>query len=169
MTNPHYLNELNPDDEDLLNVFNLLENTCVTLASNKMGRARSFGTHRGMILGMIKGRAKPIYALSYVTKKYPELYKAVMKLGHKIVPFEFNAIQVNHNVVCPPHLDKGNKTESVIVSMGDYEGCNLVIEDHGEFNTNCKPLVFNGKTHLHWNTPLISGTKYSLVFFINEN
>lgn len=78
-------------------------------------------------------------------------------------------IHVNNNVVCPRHLDPSNSGSSVIVSFGDYEGCDLVIEGYGTFNTNLKPILFNGAKLYHYNTPLISGNKYSLVFFNQNN
>jgi hypothetical protein len=51
------------------------------------------------------------------------------------------------------------------VSFGDYVGCDLVV-DGVTYDTR-KGLVFDGYLKEHYNTPLISGTKYSLVFFNN--
>jgi hypothetical protein len=50
------------------------------------------------------------------------------------------------------------------VSFGEYEGCNIVIENK-EYNTNCNPVIFNGAEMEHWNSDLIGGNKYSLVYF----
>jgi hypothetical protein len=120
-------------------------------------------------MGMIRARKTREYGLSYNSKKHPELYDALMRLGKTIVPFPFNAIHVNNNVVCPRHLDPYNTGSSVIVSIGDYEGCELEIEGFGVFDTNCHPLLFNGAKYYHWNKPLISGDKYSFVFFTNNH
>lgn len=160
---------IDPSRDDIQEVYSLLENITVPCNDGKLGRARTFGRHRAMTLGMIRARNTKKYGLSYNSKKYPNLYDAIMRLGKSIVPFEFNAIHINHNVVCPRHLDPYNSGKSLLVSLGDYEGCNLVIEGHGEYNTNCSPLIFDGAKSYHYNTPLIRGNKYSLVFFTNTH
>ncbi len=159
--------KIDPSRDDILEIYNLLEFVNVPLLSNKMGRSKTFGNHRSMTLGIVKARISRKYALSYYTKKYPELYEMLMKFGKTIVPFNFNAIHINHNVVCPRHLDAHNVGKSCLVSFGDYEGCNLIVEGYGEYNTNCSPIIFDGSKLYHYNTPLISGNKYSLVFFIS--
>jgi hypothetical protein len=165
MNSPKFLSEINPDD--YLEVYTLLEGTTIPHITGNTGRAASFGPHRAMTLGMIKARGTKHYGLSSYSKKYPELYDAVVRFGQKICPIPFSAIHINHNVVCPRHIDGNNVGDSVIVSLGDYEGGKLFIEGHGEFDTNCRPLLFNGSKCFHWNTPILGGNKYSLVFFHN--
>lgn len=160
--NPKYLTKI--DDDDVKDLLEKLEKTKIILNKNKQGRARSFGEHRSFTLGYVQARISRKIDLSYYTKKNMELYNLILELGKKIVPFEFDAIHVNHNVVCPPHKDKNNNGESVIISLGNYEGCNLIIGDK-EYDTRLKPLMFDGANITHYNTPLISGNKYSLVFF----
>lgn len=162
---PKYLSPIDPSDDLVQEIMALLSNITVPMNSNKTGRAMSFGRHRAMTLGFIRSRVTRKYGLSLKSKKYPELYNAILALGKKIVPFDFTSIHVNHNVVCPRHLDPKNVGNSVIVSLGDYQGCDLVIENHGTYNMNCKPLLFDGSKNYHYNTPLISGNKYSFVFF----
>jgi hypothetical protein len=161
------LPKIEPSEDNLLEVYNLLDSITLPVLTNKMGRAKTFGRHRAITMGLIRGRVTKKYELSRHSLKYPLLYEALMKFGKTIVPFEFNAIHVNHNLVCPRHLDASNTGNSLLVSFGDYEGCNIVVEGHGEYNTNCSPIVFNGATCYHYNTPLKSGNKYSLVFFTN--
>lgn len=127
--------------------------------NNRLG----FPTHRGCLFGMVKAKYKGIIELSYYSRKYPDIHDAIMKVGKTICPFEFTQVQVNHNLVCPPHKDKANKTNSMIVSFGEYTGGLLVIEGV-EHNTYHAPLQFDGVHNTHWNTPLI-GNKYSLIFF----
>jgi hypothetical protein len=166
---PKYLNPIEPNDELIQEIITYLSLFKVPIIEGKgKGRGGLFGRHRSMTLGMIEARISKKYGLSYNSKKYPELYESLMKLGKRIVPFDFNAIHVNNNVVCPRHLDPYNVSNSVIVSIGDYEGCKLVIEDYGTYDTNCRPLMFNGSKYYHYNTPLISGDKYSFVFFTNH-
>jgi hypothetical protein len=163
------LQKIDPSNEELLEVYNLLDNTTVLLCTNCQGRAKTFGIHRSMTMGIIRARISRKYELSCNSKKHPELYEALLKFGKSIVPFDFNAIHVNHNVVCPRHLDANNSGKSCLVSFGDYEGCNLIVEGQGEYNTNCSPIVFDGSKYYHYNTPLTSGNKYSLVFFTNSH
>lgn len=166
---PQILDYLQPCRDDIQEIYSLLQDITIPLNSNKTGRARTFGSHRAMTLGMIKGRVSKKYDISLRSKKFPKIYECLMNFGKTFVPFEFNAIHVNHNVICPRHLDPYNTGMSCIVSIGDYEGCNLIIEGYGEYNTNCLPVVFDGSKMYHSNTPLISGNKYSFVFFTNKH
>jgi hypothetical protein len=162
---PIVLNAVDPSNEYIQTIYSLLENITIPMNKNKSGRARTFGDHRAMTLGFVKARVSRIYGLSRYSKMYPELYQAIKQFGETICPFEFTSIHVNHNVVCTSHLDSENIGNSMIVSFGDYKGCNLEIKNWREYNTNCQPIIFNGSKHFHWNTPLESGNKYSFVFF----
>ena len=168
---PYYLDKLDTNREDIKEILELLGKKMVPILRGQRGRARTFGEHRGMVLGLIKGRVTRKYELSYQSKKNMKLYEKLMEFGKSFVPFDFTSIQVNHNVVCPRHIDPYNNSASCIVSIGDYQGCDLSIElDENEiktYNTNCHPLVFDGSKNYHFNTPLISGDKYSFVFFNN--
>lgn len=166
---PLLLPSVDPSRDDIQYIYTLLESITIPLNTNKTGRARTFGDHRAMTLGFVKARITRQYGLSRYSKKYPELYQAVKAFGESICPFEFTSIHINYNVVCPKHLDPENVGNSMLVSFGDYKGCDLAIENHGAFNTNCQPIIFNGSKHYHWNTPLEKGNKYSLVFFNSGN
>ena len=154
---PQYISYIDPSRDDLQEIFTMLTNTTIPLISNGTGRAKTFGSHRCMTLGYITARNTKIFGLSYHTKRNETLYKSIVEFGKTFVPFEFNAIHINHNVVCPKHKDSRNINSSCIISMGDYTGCDLIIEGFGEYNTNCRPLVFDGANSFHYNTPLISG------------
>ena len=162
------LDFIDPSRDDVLEIYDLLNNINIPVCDNKQGRAKSFGRHRSMTLGMVTARVSRKYGLSLYTKKYFHLYQLLLKFGKTICPFEFNAIHINHNVVCPRHLDGNNKDNSLLVSFGDYKGCNIVVEGCGEYDTNCRPIIFNGGKHYHYNTPLKEGTKFSLVFFTRD-
>ena len=159
------LPEIDAGSDCVSELYYLLSNT--TIPSNDAGRGRSktFGRHRSMTLGYVTARFSGKYGLSYYSKKYSELYDSIIRFGKEHVPFNFNAIQVNHNVVCPRHIDPKNCGKSMLVSFGDYSGCDIVVEGCGTFNTNMVPIIFNGAEKYHYNTPLISGDKYSIVFF----
>jgi hypothetical protein len=137
--------------------------------SQGRGRSTTFGEHRSMTLGLIKGRVTRRYELSYNSKRMPELYDEVVRVGKLICPFEFQAIHVNHNVQCPRHIDGNNAGKSVIISIGEYEGGSLHVENYGEFITKNHPLLFDGGKNYHWNDPITSGDKYSFVYFSSSN
>lgn len=163
---PQYLNNLSMDC--LEKVYELIKKIKVPIIIPPRGRGCVFGRHRSVVLGYVLPRfyrKEQIKQLSYYSRKKPHIYQAVLELGQAICPFEFEAIQLNCNVVCPPHKDPGNVGDSVIVSFGDYSGGELNIDDFGTYDTNCRPLLFNGAKYTHWNNPITDGTKYSLVFF----
>lgn len=96
--------------------------------------------------------------------KYPEIYEQLKKLINKIDPnFEYDCITLNHNFRCIPHYDKHNKSASLIVSFGDFEGGELVVEGE-EFDIKNNPLIFNGSVSRHWTLEFI-GDRYSVIFF----
>jgi len=120
--------------------------------------------HRSMTLGKTRGRFNGVIGLSYYSKKFPELWNEIKRLGDLIVPFQWKSCHLNHNVVCPKHKDTGNTNMSCIISFGDYTGCDLIVEGVKQ-HTRYTPYVFNGVKNEHYNTDDLVGNKYSLVFF----
>lgn len=161
MEEPTYLKNLTEDD--VKDVYEELNKITIPVMDCKRGRAQTFGRHRSLTLGYVKTRIGRKIGLSVYTKKYPKLYEKILVLGEKM-GIKFTSIHINHNVVCPPHKDKNNGEEtSCIVSLGNYSGGKLIINDI-EYDTYLHPLVFDGKNNTHYNTD-IQGNKYSLVFF----
>lgn len=122
--------------------------------------------HRRFIFGTVRFRFHGTVGLSYHSKKYPLLYQLIHDFGEKYIPIEFNAIHVNHNVVCPRHLDPKNTGVSAIISCGNYTGCKLMIEGV-EHDPYYHVILFNGSTQEHWNTDDLVGNRYSLIFYKN--
>lgn len=169
-------------EEDSTELYNICKNITIPLNTFKkydngntacrMGRAAQFGSHRACLLGYTYPRFKPRsngLQLSSFSKKHPELYECLLNISKKYFPeHNWKTIQLNHNVVCTPHIDKYNNGKSIIFSVGDYTGCNLMIETTEgieELDTRNKIISFEGARYKHWNTPLISGTKFSFVFY----
>ena len=123
----------------------------------------NFPSHRGCVWGIIKPRFKSKPELSRYSRKYPEIYDEIVRIGKIICPFEFKTIQLNKDCRCPPHKDKNNQSRSILVSFGSYTGGELVIEGvvHSAY---LKPIEFDGVNKLHWNLEH-TGTKYSLIYF----
>ena len=130
---------------------------------NKSNNRLDFPSHYGAIFGISKHRYYKIESLSYYSKKYPEIYEEMKRIGDLIVPFPWKSIQVNRNLVCTKHRDKKNTSQSILVSFGEYTGGEIVIEGI-QYNAYHTPIQFDGTKLEHWNNP-IQGNKYSLVFF----
>ena len=130
---------------------------------NKNTSRRGFGAHRATTFGLVRQRKTGKTAMSHSSKKYPDVWKLVQDVGTAL-GYTYSSVHLNHNVVCPKHKDGKNASFSMLVSFGDYKGCNIVVEGV-EYDARHTPIVFNGAYLEHWNTPLISGTKYSLVFY----
>lgn len=148
--------------EQYAELYDELELITVPLKKGDNSR-RGFGAHRSMTFGLVRQRKTGIVTDSANTKEYKHIYSLIKKIGEQL-QFKFSSVHLNNNVVCPPHHDSKNSSVSLLVSFGDYVGCNIVVEGQ-EYDTNMKPIIFDGAKYEHWNTPLVSGNKYSLVFY----
>jgi len=152
---------------ELKEIENILTKMTVPKTTTTSNRRGFPVGHRKLTFGIVRGRFNGIVGLSRHSKKYPELYSKLLEFG-KYIPTGFNAIHINHNVVCPKHYDSKNVAESSIVSCGEYTGCKLMIEGV-EYDTYYKVVSFDGSSKEHWNTDDLVGNKYSLVYFKNKN
>ena len=133
---------------------------------------RRFPEHRAEVFGYIKRRpflVRPnAKEISKISHKNPDLYNELLRIGNIICPFKFSSIFINNNCISPKHKDSGNIGLSLLVSFGDYQGCNIVVEDE-VYDAKYKPLIFDGSKLEHWNTPFIGeqeqNNKYSLIFY----
>jgi hypothetical protein len=131
-----------------------------SLSNSRLG----FGKQRICIFGKVRQRWSGKICNSAFTEKYPEIFEEIKKIGDKICPFPYTSINLNHNVICPPHCDAKNQGKSTLVSFGEYTGCNIIVGGK-EYNTNCQPICFDGSLIEHYNTDDLVGNKYSLVFY----
>lgn len=151
-------------DESLFKpLLDLLKTHSVTLC-NKTNTRPGFGQHRSEQYGITRSRFKGNFGLSMKSKKHPEIYNEILNIGKQFPCFNFTSIQLNNNTVCPPHHDSNNIGSSLLVSFGDYTGCNIVIENL-VYDAKYAPIIFNGSERQHWNTDDLIGNKYSLVFY----
>ena len=160
------------DPSELSLLYCMLENISIYPKGIKNNRRGFPMGHRSATFGYVRARYATrkngnIYDLSTYSIKYPDIYKELLRIGNIFCPFKFDAIHVNKNVVCPPHLDSKNVGKSMLLSFGDYTGCNIIIEGE-KYNSDCNPIIFDGSKLEHWNTDDLEGTKYSLVFFNGE-
>ena len=149
---------------------NWLDNKVLPLISQTTIRIndarKNSGVGRTQVFGY--GNRRQLGFGEYANNRdYPELYKALVVFGSKVVPsyIPWTAIQVNHNYKTKKHIDGNNTGLSLAVSFGDFTGGELVIEDK-EYQTRLHPVIFNGALKEHFNRP-IKGNRYSLVYFVS--
>ena len=135
---------------------------------NGSGNRHGFPDHRRATFGLVKQRVGGLVGLSRDSIIYPEIFDELIRIGETHVPFEWTSIHINYCLTCPKHKDAHNNGNSLLVSFGEYTGSNIVIEGK-EYNTNCRPVIFNGAELLHWNTDNLQGNKYSLVFYNSKD
>lgn len=161
------LQKINPDELNVL--FCMLEGINIK-KKQKSNNRRGFPVgHQSLTFGYVRARFATrkngkIFDLSLDSKNYPEIYEEILRIGNIYCPFKFTSIHLNKNVVCPKHVDNKNIGDSMLLSFGDYTGCNIIINNK-MYDANCNPIIFNGAKLEHWNTDDLEGTKYSLVFF----
>lgn len=145
------------------NLEQLLNKINIPFTTNTSSR-RGFPKHRKATFGLVRERYSGKINPSRFSRTYPVIHDELFRIGKVICPFEFTSIHIGKNVICPPHKDAKNVGDSLIVSLGQYEGCKLIIEGV-EHNAHYKPIIFNGAEKEHWNTNDLVGTKYSLIYY----
>jgi hypothetical protein len=153
------------DDELISNLYSELQNITIKQLGVSNVRLNFKPTNRSVVFGVSKGRFSGVVALSASSKKYPHIWKLINQIGDQLPSeFEYTSVFLNHNVVCSPHKDSNNVGKSILLSFGNYTGCNIVV-DGTEYNTNRQAVLFNGSLLEHYNIDNLVGNKYSLVFF----
>lgn len=111
---------------------------------------------------------KSMFETTALTQK-PYLMDYLKEFASLYFPeFEFTEIQINYNWQSPPHFDKANCGDSLIIALGDYTGGELVIETQigKELSVNIHdaPFIFDGSKFKHW-TNEYKGNRMSVVFY----
>ena len=150
---------------DLTHLYQLMKPICWTQKrKGGLNNRCGFPDYRSAIFGMVRPRKNSgIITLSRDSKMHPNIYKELCKIGDEL-GFKYNAIQVNRNCQCPPHKDKHNVGDSMLISFGEYTGGEIVI-DGEKYIAYHRPTIFNGHLLEHYNEPH-DGDKFSLVFFL---
>jgi hypothetical protein len=117
------------------------------------GRSQCFG---------IVGKRIQHPDLSRQSWRNPFLHQLLLDFSRKHINIPFTSIQVNQNMTCAPHKDKGNVGISAIIAFGDYEGGELVVEGVKHDIKN-KIFLFDGSAQEHYTAPF-TGNRYSLVY-----
>jgi len=104
------------------------------------------------------GSEKPILPSVAMRENKHQIYNECARLFPE---HEFDCVMINKNFQCPPHKDRNNIGDSIIVGLGSYNGGDIVVEGV----SHCllySPLVFNGHEKEHW-VEDFTGDRYSVV------
>lgn len=158
------------NDFDYSKILSMLEDITINIT---WSRINSAGRGRSINFGV--GRRRHYKGLTEfkANHTHPEIYLELQNMASILCPFPCNSFIINKNFQCNPHKDK-NKSDSVIVGIGDYKGGELVISESTEdfsgiwwepveYDIKYTPLQFNGSLHSHW-TKDFTGDRYSIVF-----
>jgi hypothetical protein len=162
------LPEIAKDDPDIVNLLETIKKRKIPITHERKNSGIGRSTTFGIAYKKYQGH---IYSYCANNKKYPELYDAILKVGRKVCPIPFYAIQVNHNYTAKPHIDKNNIGHSTILSIGDYDGGEFRVKDGKaviEFDLCYKPIVVNAVKNMHWVNDIHRGDRYSFVFFTGK-
>jgi hypothetical protein len=144
--------------EELLKEYNWTTAQFGGASKKKNWRNGSYSHNVGLTRQIfVKGR--PI-APSRFMKKDRRIYDECKRIFHD---FEFNGVQINKNLLCPPHKDTKNIGNSLLIGLGNYTGGETLIDGvkHDIYYT---PTIFNGYEKEHSVCPF-DGERYSVVLF----
>ena len=122
---------------------------------------------RGSTAGIVFWRGEE--KISKLSEEHPFLDDLLLVfLNYHRPDFVFNSVFITKNCQSRPHRDSGNATSSIIVTLGDYEGGGLFVEEDFDkthlFPLRKYSLEFDGSKYTHY-TEKFQGTRYSLVFY----
>ena len=130
-------------------------------------RRRYSAKPAGFLLGVTNRIGRRRLSNCIHNKKYPKLLELATEYA-MLHNFSFNCIQVNKTLgEVYWHKDKANggeKKQTGIVGIGDYEGGLLEVQELGLVGIHNKFFTFDAVSLEHRVTPH-TGTRFSLVFF----
>lgn len=146
-------------------IYTMLENVTFPKSGKNSTRTNFPMGNMSMQFGITNYKYAHKIDEAYYSKKYPTIHNELMKLATIIgVKHPIVTIHVNKNVICPPHYDIKNSGVSTIVAIGNYTGCDLLIENE-IIDCHYKPIEFDGVHKKHWNSNDLVGTRYSIVYY----
>ena len=150
---------------------------------DRMSPAASRGTRRAVAVGnqsFSLGRTCGVWGVNHETikKRYRDpVVRALLQvlwdtLREMAGPFSYSTCHVNRNFSGAPHVDKNNVGLSWALSLGDFEGGELICETDNPRVLEChatrrRPVVFDGKRP-HWVLPY-QGTRCSVILYISKH
>jgi len=124
----------------------------------------SVGIGRSQCFGIVGRRCLPP-DLSRMSWRHAQLHKLLMDFAEKHVPISFTSIQINEDLACEEHIDKGNEGLSFIVGFSNrygYHGGELNIEGY-DHNIQYRGMLFDGSKMRHKTQPFRL-KRYTLVY-----
>lgn len=167
-TTVYTLPEIPKDDPDIVHLLTTIKKRKIPITHERKNSGVGRSTTFGIAYKKYQGHK---YSYCVNNKKYPELYDAILKVGRKVCPIPFYGIQVNHNYMALPHIDKNNIGHSTIMSIGEYTGGEFCVKNGDEtieYDLGYKPIVIDAVKNVHWVKPITEGDRYSFVFFTGK-
>jgi hypothetical protein len=146
----------------------------ITIPKMSKNNRMNFDESRYACHGIVRQRKTGIVTLSAASRRHPEIWQEIQRIGSLLKgrdggPFIFSSVHLNNNVTAGKHTDRNNIGDSILVGFGDYEGGQICLETGETEDIRHRPVCFNGSHIIHWNTPITSGSKYSLVFYVHKS
>jgi hypothetical protein len=122
-------------------------------------------------LGKVRAYHSKIMVNSTHNKKYKNLLNLLTEAVREYDPeFIFTTIQINKNVLTPPHKDKNNVGLSLALSLGNFKGGGIEqFNDDGTSTLldthNC--FQYQDGSKLHRTLPYL-GDRYAMIFFFHK-
>lgn len=122
-------------------------------------------------LGKVRAYHTKVMVNSSNNKKFPHLLELCKDCVKSFDPdYIFTTIQINRNVLTPPHRDKNNVGLSLALSLGDFKGGG--IEQFNEDGTSTlldthNHFMFQDGSLLHRTLPYL-GERFALIFFFHK-
>ena len=111
--------------------------------------------------GVFFGQTRPTKGLV----EYPEIKKMLDDIAVRYFPdFNYNFVQINKNVRTARHRDTKNIGDTVLFTLGDFKGGDLMTDD-GPVDVLRKPFCFNGFHTHHWTGDFTGGPRYCCIYF----
>ena len=116
-------------------------------------------------IGYFGPKRKPILIKGVYSNTIKE--GRMLKIVQEMVPdANVTELCLNRQVECKPHRDKGNYGPSYVLFLGTFEGGALCFETGERYDQRgVWQGPFLGSDVIHWNEPITSGTKYSVVAY----
>lgn len=111
---------------------------------------------------MVFGRIRNPTGEAVNNNYYPEVYRLLQLLAAEL-QWPCTSFTISKKLECKRHLDKKTNGDSLIVSLGKFQGGRLIVKDQ-PYDIYHQPLIFNGSQLYHQTEPF-QGTRYSIVLY----
>ena len=118
-----------------------------------------------LTLGASLDRATQQPRISRLTRKNIDLTVSLCRFMREAAPFRFTSVEVKKNYAAPRHRTVNSSGDSRYISLGDFTGGELVIDEGGNLRREATyRCVTINEAHWRW-VDTFEGTSHGLSFF----